>query len=281
MCEFCIQHGEGKKWYLQARNYSEDLLSDLRRRRFIADFFGHPEHLDRDSKQMAKLRKAPAFVQRAVRAHVIRRMKKWHFGQVVPLEDVEAIFGFVNSIVRVPCICRHVTLGREARYCYGVSMGPGGGAFGDLLRDLDASFLRGPDTSAFEELDRDEALQAFADHEREGLCHTVWTFVAPFTGGLCNCDRSDCMAMQATVTHDFKVMFRAEYVAAVNPDLCTGCRSCMRVCQFGALAYSAANQKAFVDSTACYGCGICRSACKQAAVALKPRAEAPVAANLW
>lgn len=127
MCEFCIQHGEGKKWYLQARNYSEDLLSDLRRRRFIADFFGHPEHLDRDSKQMEKLRQAPAFVQRAVRAHVVRRMKKWHFGQVLPLEDVEAIFGFVNSIVRVPCICRHVTLGREARYCYGVSLGPGGG----------------------------------------------------------------------------------------------------------------------------------------------------------
>lgn len=280
MCEFCVQHGEGKKWYLQAKNYSQDLLSDARRRRFITDFFSRPEHLDSDSQQLAKLQKAPAFVQRLVKAVSVRRMKKWHFGQVLPLEDVETVFGFVNSIVRVPCICRHVTLGREARYCYGVSVGPGD-RLGELLRGLDNSFLAGPDTSGLESLTPEAARQAFADHEREGLCHTVWTFVAPFVGGICNCDRADCMAMRATVTHDVKVMFRAEYVAAVDADACTGCRSCMRVCQFGALGYSAANKKAVVDQTACYGCGICRSACKNGAVKLMPRAESPVAANLW
>ncbi len=281
MCEFCTQHGEGKKWYLQAKHYGEDLLSDVRRRRLITDFFGHPEQPDRDSKQLDKLRKAPAFIQQAIRKQGVRRMKKVHFGQVVPLEEVEQIFGFVNSIVRLPCICRHNTVGREARYCYGVSMGPGGGVFADLVKGLDNSFVRGPDTSFFEELTSEEALQAFADHEKEGLCHTVWTFVTPFIGGVCNCDRSDCLAMRATVVNDFKLMFRAEYVAEVNPDSCSGCRSCMRVCQFGALAYSAANKKAFVDQTACYGCGVCRAACQKNAIGLKPRAEAPVAASLW
>lgn len=139
----------------------------------------------------------------------------------------------------------------------------------------------GPDTSEFEELDAQEALEAFADHEKEGLCHSVWTFVTPFIGGICNCDRVDCMAMRATVVHDVKVMFRAEYVAEVNRDLCTGCRSCMRVCQFGALVYSAADQKASVDQTACYGCGVCRSVCPNDALELKPRAEVPAVANLW
>ncbi len=281
MCDFCIQHGEGKKWYLQAKNYGEDLLSDVRRRRFITDFFAHPEHLSGESDQMAKLRRAPAFVQRAIGAAVTRRMKKWHFGQVVPLEEVEQIFGFVNSIVRLPCICRHVTLGKQARYCYGVAMGPGGGAFHDLLHDLENSFLRGPDTAAFETLTPEQARQSFADHEHDGLCHTVWSFVTPFIGGICNCDRSDCMAMRATVTHDLKVMFRGEYVAEVNKDLCVGCRSCMRVCQFGAMVYSAADEKAFVDQTDCYGCGICRAACKKEAIALKPRAEVPAVASLW
>jgi len=76
-------------------------------------------------------------------------------------------------------------------------------------------------------------------------------------------------------------MFRAEYVAEVAADLCGGCRSCMRACQFGALAYSAATKKAYVDQAACYGCGICRSACQKDAIALKPRAEVPAAANLW
>ena len=43
MCEFCHKHGEGKKWYLRAENYSTDLLSDLKRRKFIADFFSLTE----------------------------------------------------------------------------------------------------------------------------------------------------------------------------------------------------------------------------------------------
>ena len=39
MCEFCTKHGEGKKWYLNAKNYSNDLLSDIRRREYVKDFF--------------------------------------------------------------------------------------------------------------------------------------------------------------------------------------------------------------------------------------------------
>jgi ferredoxin len=281
MCEFCLQHGEGKKWYLQAKNYADDLLSDLRRRRFVTDFFGHPEHLSRGNEQLQTLHRAPAFIQRAVSALITRRMKKQHFGQVLPLEDIEQIFGFVNSIVRLPCICRQVTVGREVRYCYAISMGPGGHTLLDLVRDVDGSFLSGPETSQFEQLSPAQALEAFADHEKEGLCHSVWTFMTPFVGGICNCDRSDCLAMRATVTHDVKVMFRAHYVAQVDPDLCTGCRSCMRVCQFGAIAYRAADKKAFVDQTACYGCGICRSVCPNDAISLKPRAEVPAVATLW
>jgi len=38
MCQFCHQHGEGKTWYLQARHYAEDLLSDLERRRYLEEF---------------------------------------------------------------------------------------------------------------------------------------------------------------------------------------------------------------------------------------------------
>jgi ferredoxin len=282
MCDFCIQHGDGQKWYLQARNYSEDLLSDIRRRRFITDFFSRRQPKRRAKRQgMGLIKRMPSFVKRVLRARASRRLRKSHFGQVLPLEDVERVLGFVNSVVRVPCACRYTTIGREEGYCYGVSIGPGGGAFGDLLRELDDSFLRGPDGSGLETLTAEETLLAFAEHEKEGLCHTVWTFVTPFIGGICNCDRSDCLAMRATVTHSVKAMFRAEYVAAVDPDLCTGCRSCMRGCQFGALAYSAASKKAFVDQTACYGCGVCRAACAAGAVSLLPRGDVPTAAALW
>ena len=38
MCEFCVQHGEGKKWYLQAKNYSEELWNE-ERKHFMSDYF--------------------------------------------------------------------------------------------------------------------------------------------------------------------------------------------------------------------------------------------------
>jgi ferredoxin len=281
MCEYCLKHGDGQRWYLQAKNYSDDLLSDLSRRRFIEDFFRYPERVGRDLQRMKESYRLPRFVRRALSGWVTRQMKRVHFGQVVPLEELGQILEFANSVVRVPCYCRYIGLGREEAYCYGVTLSPDGGALGEVLRGLDGSFISGADGAGLEKLTPEQALEAWGHHEKEGLCHTVWTFHAPFIGGICNCDRNDCAAMQATVVHDFKVMFRGEWVAEVSPDFCTGCRSCMRVCQFGALGYSAADRKVRVDPLHCYGCGICRTACPHDAVTLRDRREVPAAANLW
>jgi NAD-dependent dihydropyrimidine dehydrogenase PreA subunit len=281
MCEFCLKHGEGEKWYLQAENYSEDLLSDVRRRKFIKGFFSNPGNLADDIKSLEGLEKAPSFVRSLLTRMVTRKLKKIHYGQVVPLEEIKEIFQFVNSIIRVACLCRHVTLGKEQRYCYGISMGPNGGKFGEILRNLDSSYNAGPYSAGLEALSKEEALAAFERHEKEGLCHTVWTFQAPFVGGICNCDRADCLAMRCTVTDHVPIMFRAEYVAAVDPEKCEGCRQCMRVCQFGAIAYSPSLQKVKIDEKGCYGCGICRSSCNRKAIRLEDRRQVPTAATLW
>ncbi|MFC2005634.1 ATP-binding protein [Chloroflexota bacterium] len=281
MCEFCHKHGEGKKWYLQAKNYSEDLLSDLRRRKFIADFFAHPKDLAEDIAKLERLSQAPAFVRSILTPYISNRQKRTHFGQVLPIEDIDQIFGFVNSVIRAACICRHATLGTEQRYCYGVSMVPQEGKFAQIIREIDMGYLTGPDTAGLETLTKEEALASMREHEKEGLCHTVWTFVAPFIGGICNCDRSDCMAMRTTVTYGLPVMFRAEYVAEVNPELCNGCRQCMRVCQFGAIGYGTANKKVVIDPRRCYGCGICRASCTKDAIILHDRSAVPIAATIW
>ena len=281
MCEFCHKHGEGKKWYLQAKNYSDDLLEDLRRRKFIIDFFGNPDSLENGVRNLGQLDSAPSFVKRVMTRRISNKMKKIHFGQVVPIEEIESIFGFVTSVVRLACICRHVTLGSEKRFCYGVSMAPAGGRFAKIIKDIDAGYLTGPDTAGLEAMEKAEALSAMHKLEHDGLCHTIWTFVAPFIGGICNCDRSDCLAMQTTVTHGVPVMFRAEYVSKVNLDLCNGCRSCMRVCQFGAIGYSAGQKKIVIDPRQCYGCGICRSVCKPKAILLAERSTVQPAAKIW
>ena len=46
MCEFCIQHGDGKKWYLQAKHYAEELLTE-EVKAFVEPFFAQYGHLIR------------------------------------------------------------------------------------------------------------------------------------------------------------------------------------------------------------------------------------------
>jgi ferredoxin len=282
MCEFCHKHGEGKKWYLEAKNYSDDLLSDARRRKMILGFFSSsPDQGLTKVDKLGRLNEMPGFVRRMITWNLTRRMKQVHYGQVVPIEDIESIFGFLNTITRLPCGCRMATVGGEQRFCYGISMSPDGGEMAKLLAKSYADFAAGPATRGFDTLSRDEALAAFRDHEKQGLCHTVWTFIAPFIGGVCNCDRHDCLAMRSTVTYGVPMMFRAEYVSKVDNDLCNGCRSCMRVCQFGAISYSAAREKAVIDPRMCYGCGICRAVCAREAITLADRASVPAAARIW
>lgn len=281
MCEFCHKHGEGKKWYLEAKNYSDDLLSDLNRSKFIEQFFSHVPSAEDLSRAEEKLENSPPLIRGIVKRLALRKQKKVHYGQVLPVEDVERILEFVNSVVRISCICRYLNLGKEKRYCYGISLSPDGGKFGELLRNVATNPSAPPAFKHSEKLSKEEAIAAFRSHEHEGLCHTVWTFNTPFIGGLCNCDRSDCLAMRYTVTHDFPMMFRAEYVGVVDPDLCSGCRECMRVCQFGAISYSPSDKKTRIDAKHCYGCGVCRALCKKDAIRLVDRMSVPFAAKRW
>ena len=276
MCEFCHKHGEGKKWYLQAKNYSQDLQSDLMKRR-VFDM----NVLGRDLKRLEELKKAPFFVRAIQEPRVSERVRNMHFGQVLPIEDVEQIFGFVNNVVRLDCICRKTKNVKEQRYCYGISVIPQGEEAQKVVNQPGSGFLSGAETLGLEKVSKEEALERFREHEKEGLCHSVWTQLTPFIVGICNCDRSDCGAMQATLVKGTPMMFRAEYVAELNPELCNGCRACMRVCQFGAIGYSAGNKKAFIDIGRCYGCGICRASCTKDAIHLHDRADVPAVANLW
>ena len=77
MCEFCVKHGEGEKWYLQAKNYSDDLLNDARRRKFFEDF-SDPDtvrnEVIRGDQRLERLAKAPKFIRDMISRVVTRKM---------------------------------------------------------------------------------------------------------------------------------------------------------------------------------------------------------------
>jgi len=54
--------------------------------------------------------------------------------------------------------------------------------------------------------------------------------------------------------------------ALVDEHLCGGCRSCVRACPFGAIAFDGHRRSAVVDELLCRGCGSCSAACPAGAV---------------
>jgi hypothetical protein len=116
MCEFCTQHGEGKKWYLTMENYSIELLNQNERRKYAAEFLnGFHTRVPRSLQQLDKIRKTP--LMKLAKPILTHAQKQDHYGQVVPIEDVEQIFKMVQGAVRLPCVCRRVTAGNmNARY---------------------------------------------------------------------------------------------------------------------------------------------------------------------
>jgi len=262
MCEFCTQHGEGQKWYLVMRNYSRELLAQKGRVKLMENFFADFEAKNgKATAQLDAIKNNPV-IYGLVRRMATRKQKAEHWGQVVPIEDVERIVDLQDSIVRLPCVCRSLTTGREARLCFGFGFDPTG-----LLG-------RYPDYShSLEVLEKQEAKKLLRSFDKEGMMHSIWTFKAPYIYGLCNCDQ-DCMAYRIQVkTNLMQTMFRAEYVGTVNWDLCDGCKKCLSQCQFGAIRYSNSMKRATIEMMQCYGCGVCRAVCTRDAITLKPRTK--------
>jgi ferredoxin len=289
VCEFCNKHGEGKKWYLQMKNYAEELLhQELSSEQ--KDIAGTATRLEwclqfwRDGVMPAitGISETPDQPQDSSRSteppavkpsedEVVARWQVEHFGQVLPIEDVEKVIDRADSITRFPCGCRFFTTGKtDKRYCFGVGFDRLGilGAFPDAA-------------SSLEVLEKEEAKRIFREFDEEGLMHSIWTGVTPYVLGICNCDR-DCAAYRGYIEkRGVPSFFRAEYICLVDWERCTGCKSCMSQCQFGAQFYSSALSKVHIDPGRCFGCGVCRAVCPTDAIRLVPRESHPDAATVW
>jgi ferredoxin len=286
MCEFCVQHGEGKRWYLQMKNYSRELLHAplSSAQREIAGFDTRMAWLEDDYKRTVTpagginipkenppekdaADHSPALTDE----QILEGNKLTHFGQVVPLEDVEKVIQLTDSITRLPCACRYFNRGlANQRYCFGLGIDPA-----NLLDKFPES------AACLDVIEKAEALKLIHRFDDEGLMHSIWTGITPYVSGLCNCD-GDCSAYQDYIKNRGRqTFFRAEYICQVDLDQCNGCRECMAQCQFGAQFYSSAMGKVTIDPKLCFGCGVCRAACPQGAISLLPRMNVKEAANIW
>lgn len=281
MCTFCVKHGDGKRWYLNAASYAADLEADLARRGFMVDFVrGFEGFRWRTQVGLGALRLVPRPLRDGIAAGISRAQQRTHFGQPVPLEDCEKILSIANHVVRVPCVCRGAMRpGSDAESCcLAFTVAPG---IDGVLAEVFAGYRGGPGAEGLQPVTREEALAYLRRAEEDGLAHTAWTFGTPFVAAICNCDLpSGCLAMNVTLRHGVKVMWKGEDVARLDADACSGCALCVPLCPFGALR-RAGRREVALDRAACWGCGTCRAACSRGALALEPRAAAPDVAGAW
>jgi Pyruvate/2-oxoacid:ferredoxin oxidoreductase delta subunit len=278
MCQFCVEHGEGKRWYLEAQNYALDLNSDLVRREYVVEFISGFEQMRSRAIIAGNIAaKLPGPITRAGKNAVTKHQQKNHFGQPLSIEDCAQVLDLASSITVIPCVCRMHEPGRAAdEVCMLVTSSP----VNSVLQEGFSDYEAGPDLDDFHTMTKSEALELLRSCEDRGLMHSIWTFKTPFTAAICNCNlASGCMAMKLTAGYDVKVMWRGEDVAVLDAEKCTACGRCAKRCPFDAI--SSKPGVVTIPADKCWGCGICRSACAQQAIVLVDRRTVPLVAALW
>jgi ferredoxin len=281
MCQFCVQHGDGKRWYANASNYALDLQADLRRRGFMVGFIRQFEqHRRIINAGLNALRYVPKPAKTWISASISQSAQARHFGQPIPIEACAGIFEMATNITRLPCVCRGAMRpGSNAESCCIVmTVNPHDAVLAESFRD----YAGGPDAEGFERLTKEQALAYLRRAEERGLCHTAWTFITPFIAAICNCDLpSGCMAMKLQFVGGIRLMWKGEEVIRHHLDRCTGCLRCVAHCPFGAIHAEERGTRVRIDRASCWGCGICRTVCHPGALALEPRSDAADVATAW
>jgi ferredoxin len=283
MCELCGKHGDGGKWYLNARHYADEVVEKYDLRDYLMEQYRNFEQIP--------LRKVnginPIGMDYAMKMPIIGRMLKriaegmlhstrppknpfraeGHIGQVVPLEDAIAILETcaAEPIVEKNCMCRFMSRGIEEACCINF------GVMSEILSKL-PRFI--PTSDKFF-ITRKEAVERFTAFNKKGYIGTIWFGPFPYINNLCSCATPECAGIRPRVDFGLKSIYKAEYVADVQPERCTGCKACIAVCQFGALKHNFTSNRVTVDFNKCYGCGTCRHACGSKALFLESRDKYP------
>lgn len=276
MCQFCVQHGEGKVWYKNAKSYARQMY---RVRKEEARAKDRP--VDPESQALAIVKEA--IMSRSIAPErfpelqrAATKMTQQNIaGQVVPLEEALAIMDIASPIALISCYCRRTTRAKEEKDVESYScIGLGVGMF---------KWERWPERyrGGVEFVEAEEAKKFLQKWNKRGMVQTVMTFGVPYIGGVCNCDYPDCWAIRWRLDYGIEMLLKGEYVARVDYGKCTGCNLCLPYCQFAALKKEVTTNKVNIDLFKCFGCGLCQTHCPQNAITLTPKASIPALRGVW
>ncbi|MFX0169085.1 MAG: DUF362 domain-containing protein [Candidatus Hodarchaeota archaeon] len=120
------------------------------------------------------------------------------------------------------------------------------------------------------EISQEEALKILDEAEKAGLVCSPSNDQKSFVICLC------CGCCCAILTNLKKLpkpstLVASNYYAQVDPELCTGCETCIERCQMNAITID--RDVASIDLDYCIGCGLCVTTCPSDALSLQEKEE--------
>jgi ferredoxin len=181
--------------------------------------------------------------------------------QVFPYEQASALLNKAKSFGVRKCICRvnRGLLGEPCKYPVEVCM---------VFAPVEGAFDDDPDTRA---ITKKEALQILQETEEAGLIHSS-SNIREGHFYICNCCTCCCGIMRGISKFGIEnSVAKSDFFATVDPEVCTGCGTCVKRCQFG--APSLVDEISRVDQKRCVGCGLCVMTCPSEAMTLVRKPE--------
>jgi len=284
MCDHCLEHGTAGKWYLNAKNYTMEVMEEFNQDEDSLKEFLLEQYKTFEAMQVRKIAGFSAQglgykIQMPIVGKIVKYFAekmlhstspKFNPRQAVPLDDAIAILENCvdeNTIIMKYCMCRYQSRGEKEACCINF------GVMSDVIDKL-PRFVPEPEDSKFR-ISKEEAIEKFTEFNKKGYIGTIWYGAFPYINNLCACQTPECAGIRPRIDFGIKSIFKAEYVAQNNPDNCQGCKRCLTMCQFGAISFDEKTKTAVIDQSACYGCGVCLHACRFDAINIVPRQVIP------
>lgn len=285
MCEWCTEHGKGKKWFLAVENYvrkfdeMEDWLKEWNSnyRAVQAKLWG-PVSAEMD---VLKSRLSPR-LEKLADYDWEEGFSRYHSGQTVTADEAKEmcdVAGEHGGFVELACTCRKYKrggkyIGPENTYCLGIS------AYTSMYHEHPERIWKEHKIKTVSAEEAKEHVEKLSD---EGLCHNASYVGSPaYMSKLCSCEYPVCVWLQWRLDWGVTgILKKGHYVAELDMDTCNGCGRCVEACHFKAINMSPTYGKAILKQQECFGCAQCMRVCPVEAIRMLEREKIPALKEEW
>jgi ferredoxin len=205
---------------------------------------------------LAGIMKYSPALHRVIPAHgAVKREYILPYDEIVPLIEGSESFGLRE------CICRKQQEVLASRKC-------------DFPLEMCINFTTEKRRPGPHSITREQTLDVLRRAEVMGLVHTVANLVEGIYY-VCNCCGCCCTVLRGITEFGIESsVAKANYLAVVDAEMCSGCGVCIDRCQVNAVTLI--NGVAVVDENSCIGCGLCSTTCESDAMHLEKKPDAGI-----